>query len=261
LRGEGSFANIARVTLVEHCLAQRPLRNWQAVLARAPDMQGKVVLDLGCAIGDQAALLGERGARVVGVDGDDEAVRYAQRRGIPRATFLRADLRQLPFAPGTFDGLWASFVAAYFVDFEPVLRDWTRLVRRGGFLLITEVDDLFGHEPKHERATTLLRAYAQDGLAAARYDFFMGRKLSSYLRRAGWTIVEERCIADRELAFDGPADAHALQAWQSRFAEMRNLQAFCGDDFALVRDSFVRCLQSAEHRASAQVRCCIARRL
>ena len=86
----------------------------------------------------------------------------------------------------------------------------------------------------------------------------MGKKLAGHLQRAGFKILRELSLEDRELAFEGPASADVLEAWRLRFDRMKVLQDFCGADFGHVRDEFLRCLESAEHRSLAEVRCCIA---
>ena len=45
-------------------------RRWDTVLDALPLRSGQRVLDLGCAVGAQSALLTDRGATVTGVDGD-----------------------------------------------------------------------------------------------------------------------------------------------------------------------------------------------
>ncbi|MCA9636992.1 MAG: hypothetical protein KC420_13280, partial [Myxococcales bacterium] len=54
--------------LGEQYSRQYAWRRWDAILDRLGPIAGQVVLDLGCAIGDQSAALAARGARVIGVD-------------------------------------------------------------------------------------------------------------------------------------------------------------------------------------------------
>ena len=62
-------------------------RPWPEVLELLPPLAGKMVLDLGCGIGDQAAQLAERGARVLGLDTNPELLAAAQIRNIPNAEY------------------------------------------------------------------------------------------------------------------------------------------------------------------------------
>ena len=54
------------------------------------------MLDLGCAVGDLAAELAARGARVIGMDLNEELLAEARARGLPGARFDLGDLRALP---------------------------------------------------------------------------------------------------------------------------------------------------------------------
>lgn len=233
-------------------------RDWATALDALPSLEGRTVLDLGCAVGDVAAELVARGARVVGVDGNEELLAAARSKVLPNAEFRRADLRALPDLGVEADGLWSSFTAAYFPDLATALAAWTRHLEPGGWAALTEIDDFFGHEPLGERTKALLDAYADDALAAGRYDFRMGRKLREHAERAGLTVARELTLEDREFSFTGPAQPDVLDAWRARFERMTLLRAFCGPEYDQVRDDFLACLARPDHRSVAKVCCCIA---
>jgi SAM-dependent methyltransferase len=138
-------------------------------------------------------------------------------------------------------GIWCSFTAAYFVDFSAAVKSWAGNLGPGGWIAVTEIDDLFGHEPLSAGAKALLNAYCDDALMARRYDFRAGRKLNSHLESAGFSVTKLLTLDDRELSFCGPADGGVLHAWRSRFERMKLLQDFLGLDFESVRDEFLRC--------------------
>jgi SAM-dependent methyltransferase len=231
-------------------------RPWSEVIALLPPLGGKTVLDLGCGIGDQAAVLADRGARVVGVDTNQELLAVARSRGIPNAEFRIADLRTLDDV-GCFDGIWCSFAAAYVPDLGPTLTCWKQHLNPQGWIALTEIDDLFGHVPVEPRTSSLLAAYAQDALAANRYDFHMGRKLRSHLEQAGFTVGDSRILVDEELSFDGPAAPEVLDAWRDRLNRMKGLNNFCGAMFERVRDNFLEALSHPDHHSLAKVYGCI----
>src|SRR5512144_144242 len=164
-------------------------RAWGAVLAALPEMANRVVFDLGCAIGDQAALLAERGALVVGFDTNEDLLAVARGRAIPGATFIHADIRDTESAPRSPDGLWCSFVAAYVPDLAPLLGSWLRRLRPGGWLALTEIDDLFGHGPLSSTSRELLDRFADEGHEAGRYGFRMGHELEEHAARAGFEVT------------------------------------------------------------------------
>jgi ubiquinone/menaquinone biosynthesis C-methylase UbiE len=68
-------------------------RAWSTIFDALPPLRGQTVLDLGCGVGDQAAELVARGARVIGVDMNDELLRTARSRRLENSEFRKGDLR------------------------------------------------------------------------------------------------------------------------------------------------------------------------
>lgn len=246
------------MSLADEYHRQLAWRDWDTLLARLPLRRRERVLDLGCGVGDQAAELVARGARVLGIDGNADLIAVARARGLAGAEFRHGDLQELAVPEGAFDGLWCSFAAAYFVDLAPRLARWSRTLRPGGWLALTEVDDFFAHEPLEAPVREHLEAYVADALAARRYDFRMGRKLRGHLERAGLAVTAELALADQEFSFDGPARPEVHEAWRERFERMPLLRQQCGGEFEHVRAEFLRCLARPEHRSRARVLVCLA---
>ncbi len=112
----------------------------------------------------------------------------------------RGDARDLPFKDGTLDWLHSSHVLEDFRDWEPVLYEWDRVLKIGGFMLIAVPDherfraavargqgDNLGH--KHESRVGELSVYLSATYHVMRDDFvtddpheysilFVGRKHS-----------------------------------------------------------------------------------
>jgi SAM-dependent methyltransferase len=233
-------------------------RDWPAIFDALPLLQGQLVLDLGCGVGDLAAEFVARGARVIGIDMNEELLCEARSRQLVNAEFRMGDLRTLQDLKRAVNGIWCSFTTAYFPDLGTALAAWTSNLKPNGWIALTEIDDLFGHEPLSVRAKALFRAYAEDALAAARYDFHMGRKLRNNLERAGFTVSKVLTLGDQELSFTGPARPEVLDAWRIRFDRMKLFRDFCGASFEQVREEFLGCLMCADHSSVARVCCCIA---
>jgi SAM-dependent methyltransferase len=248
------------MSLVDEYRRQFAWREWPAIFAALPPLEGRTVLDLGCGPGDQAAELAARGARVVGIDVNEEFLHAARTRGIPGAEFRAGDLRE-PLAVGRpANGIWSSFAAAYFPDLTSTIGRWASALEPTGWIALVEVDDFFGHEPLSPRAREIFEGYAREGLAAGRYDFRMGRKLASSLERAGFRPAREFTVGDRELAFEGPAPEEILEAWARRLDRMKLLHEFSGDAYPSLREEFLACLARDDHRSTAKVYCCVAER-
>lgn len=111
---------------------------WLATL-RAKLPAGGRVLDAGCGCGVPIARdLAAAGYRVTGVDVSDVQIQRA-RRLVPGADFIRADLTEVDFAPGSFDAV----VALYSIIHVPLaaqpalLASFGRWLAADGVLLIT----------------------------------------------------------------------------------------------------------------------------
>lgn len=73
------------------------------VSAFAERVSGKV-LDVGCGPGRDALLLKTKGLDVIGIDASEEMVKISTARGVECVV---ADFAELPFADGSFGGIWA----------------------------------------------------------------------------------------------------------------------------------------------------------
>ena len=103
-----------------------------ARLIGPPDGSG--ILDLGCGYGRVATPLRRRGYRVVGYDLSPSLLNHAREQD-PRGTWVRGDMRELPFAGG-FDWVVSLFnTMGYFEEEDgnfQVLRSVSEALRPGG---------------------------------------------------------------------------------------------------------------------------------
>jgi ubiquinone/menaquinone biosynthesis C-methylase UbiE len=186
------------------------------IQALAPK-RGSKVLDVGCGtgrLGDHVAnLLGPEG-RVVGVDPLPLRVEIAARKN-PRftASVGRAeDLSQ--FADAEFDALYANSVFHWLRDKPRALREFFRVLQRGGRIAINSADA----ERPHQSAQLVRNAVLEEGLneAAAASGFGTNYRTSSselaqLLRDAGFRDVE----VQSHTFIDDIRDVDDLIAWSS----------------------------------------------
>ena len=113
-------------------------------LARLDVGPGQLLLDAGC--GERRHCFGalERGARVVGLDLDREALRRAAGALRYRASELRSlggmlqgDAFRLPFADATFDRVICAEVMEHVHDYRSAARELARVTRPGGRVAVT----------------------------------------------------------------------------------------------------------------------------
>lgn len=100
------------------------------------ELQGKLVLDVGCGMGRFAEVATRWGARVVGID-LSTAVEVAARNLAGRAFVgFQADLFALPFAPESFDIIYSLGVLHHTPDCEKAFKVLPQHLKPGGTVAI-----------------------------------------------------------------------------------------------------------------------------
>lgn len=100
---------------------------------RLSDLSGSRVLDAGCGGGRYAKICGEAGASVFGADHTRAVDKASQLcRELPQVRFVQADLKQLPFEPGSFDFVFSIGVMHHDANTRRVFDAVAKMVRPGG---------------------------------------------------------------------------------------------------------------------------------
>jgi ubiquinone/menaquinone biosynthesis C-methylase UbiE len=127
-----------------------------AVLRMLGHVRDADVLDVGCGAGAHAVELYEQGARVTGIDSSRAMLDIAAGRLGPDVPLLCASIEErLPFADDSFDAILASLVMHYVEDWTPVLREFRRVLRDSGRLVIST------HHPFMDHALAQGESYLQ----------------------------------------------------------------------------------------------------
>jgi ubiquinone/menaquinone biosynthesis C-methylase UbiE len=98
-------------------------------------------LDAACGTGRHARRLAERGYEVVGIDLTAEMLERARAR-VPEATFLEADLRDIPAESERFDVVVCALALAHLEDLAPAVAELARVLRPGGRMVVSVLHPL-----------------------------------------------------------------------------------------------------------------------
>jgi ubiquinone/menaquinone biosynthesis C-methylase UbiE len=148
---------------------------------------GQRILDLACGTGTFAAALAERGATVIGVDGDAEMLARARAKA-PQLQFDEALAQELPYEDAAFDAVTTSLFLHHLTrDMKlAALREVARVLKPGGEFHVAD----WGPPGDPLMATVFMGIRLLDGLEPTR-DNAKGA-LPELFEAAGLTGVAER---------------------------------------------------------------------
>lgn len=106
------------------------------LLVREGDLVGRRVLDVGCGTGRATAALAERGARVWGVEPEEEMAARARERV---STVKVAPAERLPFKDGWFERV-LMWLVVHLVDRPQAFAEAARVLQQDGRLVVATFD-------------------------------------------------------------------------------------------------------------------------
>lgn len=144
-------------------------------------LQGKRVLDVGCANGRDAKFFYDKGLEVTGIDFTPGFVEISKEVS-PGAEFLVMDMRELDFPAETFDGLWvcASFLHIPKAEALDTLRGFRKVLAQDGVLYVSVMEGATDEERENKNHSWGLRHFS---------DYFT-EELASLLSQAGFNVDE-----------------------------------------------------------------------
>lgn len=144
------------------------------------------MLDVGCNIGITLEAAEQRRWQPVGVDINEDMVKYCQQHGHESISY---DGGRLPFENQSFDVLTAWHVIEHVTDVRKTLADWWRVLKQDGILAIETPD---ASSPK---ARLLARRYKNFWSIEHTYAFTPAN-LSSFFEEAGFEILRRPILGN-----------------------------------------------------------------
>lgn len=109
----------------------------ETLFALLPEVEGRLVLEVGCGSGNISLALAQRGAQVVGLDLSAPMLTQAQEKaqiaGLP-ISWVQGSAHQLPFRSGSFAGVLCILALDFMPEREKALGEMVRVLSAGGFL-------------------------------------------------------------------------------------------------------------------------------
>jgi ubiquinone/menaquinone biosynthesis C-methylase UbiE len=178
-----------------------------AMITRLPIAVGQRTLDVATGDGTYALLMAQRGAEVTVLDQDPKYLSLATSRAARRDVHLDAvtgDACDLPFDDDHFDGVFCAQSFYSISNVSRVLGEMRRVVKPGGWVGVLENDSL--HHvllpwPADLELAIRLGQYAELARHPAKVErYYIGRRLFSVLRDAGFDAVREASFATQHTA-------------------------------------------------------------
>jgi len=145
------------------------------------------ILDVGCAGGRDSKILISKGLRVVGIDLCDSFLKIAK-KNVPQAIFLKKDLLNLNFKPGSFDGIWAQAVLLYVKKSEmPQVLKYFRSILKDRGLLFIGLKQGSGEKNITDKLSTKNERY---------FVFYQKQEIEQLVKKAGFQIIFSKICSD-----------------------------------------------------------------
>ena len=155
---------------------------------------GANVLEVGCGVGAQTAILARRSPKTsfhsidISLESLSAAEEYIHSLGLSNVTFERADIRKEPFRSETFDHIFICFVLEHLPDVAKTLTYLREVLRPGGTITVIEGD----HGATVWSPATEASLIAWNGLIKTQTDLghdpLIGRRLFPLLSKARFSI-------------------------------------------------------------------------
>lgn len=157
---------------------------------------GMRVLDAGCGSGKVSSILYEMiqpGGELIAVDFSENRIAYAENKygGKVGLKFMLHDLRKPTDELGDFDLIWTRFLLEYYyIDSMDLVKTMSAYLKPGGFMCLLDLDyNSLTHYEMPPQMQTIFQNLVSLLEKEHNFDFFIGRKLYSFLYDFGYQNI------------------------------------------------------------------------
>ncbi|MFH1917437.1 MAG: class I SAM-dependent methyltransferase [Nanoarchaeota archaeon] len=139
-----------------------------------PDLEGKLLLDVGCGSGQDAQEYVKRGAIVHGIDLSIREILMAQASG--NGSFLQGEMENLPYEDNTFDAVTSFYALQATENVTRAIQEMIRVAKKGSTITILAKTPV----------RNLLEGHVNDGKS----NYFEKRTVTSHIFKRAITLRE-----------------------------------------------------------------------
>lgn len=190
-----------------------------ATLELLGNVKGKKILDFGCGTGIYAKLLTKKGARVKGFDISPEMIKIAKEEN-PNLDLKVGSGYDVPFKE-KFDIVLASLVVHYFKDWDKMLREVKRVLKKGGIFVFSTNNPVYDSRERINvdgKEVGVFGDYYYEGQAYVSWKDNEGKKMNmTFYRKTYQSIIE--VILKNGFEIVGYKDCFPLKKAEKLFPE------------------------------------------
>ena len=178
------------------------------------NIKDKKVLDLGCGVGLYTKILIKKRAKVKGFDISEKEIEIARKEN-PNVEFIIGNAERMPYKNNEFDIVLAALVMEYFKDWDKVLKEVRRVLKKDGIFIFSIGNPVVNCvRAKSASRAMIKRNYFKEGLEKSKW--WEGVYMHWYHKKFG-TIV--RLLVNNGFELEDYEDSYPLKKAKKLFPE------------------------------------------
>ena len=250
------------MTLKKEYEKQQKYRNWEMIIKKLPIDNNHTVVELGCGTGSFSEILSKNIKEVIAIDKNQNLLQVLQEKNIENIKIIENDISNLNYIEEQVDGIFSSFVIAYFPNIMgSIFNEWIKKLKVGGWFAIIEIENLLrGHQPLSEETSKKLLIFEEEVKRKGVYDFNSGKNIILELEKLNMEILYSEDLEDDELTSQGIVTKEVYTMWEQRLNRLSFNNIFSEEEVALLKQEFLLLLKNPNHINETKVRFIVAKK-